>query len=170
MAVVPTGTDRKRAAGGLDGNFNLSPAVSLGGKRQRMVKILGGPVGGDPREALCALRCLSESALFTITCQEVNADGSVPGLDSLPGKHRSLPAGFHQAFSFQASNHRCRRPVTSQGAQLFCTKIFLLNLVLIVVVVKLKIQLWSSIDGKQAKGGFLKNKEVNNKISHEPLN
>lgn len=64
-----------------------------------MVKILGGPVDGDPREVLCALCCLSESALFTVTCQEVNADGSVPGLDSLPGKHRSVPAGFHTAFS-----------------------------------------------------------------------
>lgn len=70
----------------------------FGRKRQGMVKILGGPADGDPREVLCALCCLSESALFTITCQELDADGSVPRPDSVPGKHRSLPAGFHKAF------------------------------------------------------------------------
>jgi len=71
----------------------------FGGKRQGMLKTLGGRVDRDPCEVLCALYCLSESALFPITCREVNADSTVPGLDSLPGKRRSLPAGFHEAFS-----------------------------------------------------------------------
>lgn len=103
MAAIPAWTDGKCPAGWLDGSVNLSPAVSLGGKRQRTVKNLGGPVDRDPREVLCALRCLSESVLFTITCQEVNADGRVPGLDSLSGKHGSLPAGFHKPFGVMPS-------------------------------------------------------------------
>lgn len=93
------GIDGKCPAGWLDRSINLSPAASLGGKRQRMVKILGGPVDRDPHEVLCALCCLFESALFTVTCQEVNADDSIAGLDSLPGKRRFVPAGFHTAFS-----------------------------------------------------------------------
>lgn len=124
-----------------------------------MVKILGGPVDRDPREVLCALCCLSESTLFTITCQEVNADGSVPRLDSLPENIDLYRQVFTRLSACGASDCRCWRPVTSRGAQLLCSKIFLLNLVLILVVVKLKVQLCSySIDGNEPMRGFLEKK------------
>lgn len=90
----------------------------------------------------------------------MNADGSIAGLDSLPGKRISLLQVFTRLSACGASNSECWRPVTSQGAQLWCSKIFLLNLVLIVVVVKLNMHLWRySIDGNQPTRGFLKRKK-----------
>lgn len=158
-AAIPSGIDGKSPAGWLDRSVHVSCCIFWEEKVKEWLKSWVAQLI-ETHVKCCVLCAVSGSALFTITCQEVNADGSIPGLKNSTGRFSEslLVCG--------ASNRRCWRPVTSQGAQRSCSKIFLLNLVLIVAVEKLKIELWScSVDGNQPMRGFLGRKQNQKKIS-----